>query len=131
MGTSSPLIGQPQFASYRATAIRPLSGNRNSPLNGHILAPYRATAIRPLTGTRNFAPYGHPHVRFPCDGAVELHFCGRLEGGRQATPPAPTPAVPVHSSPDPVTRWDSYEHLDHPPPLSPPDSDDTEDTNGQ
>ncbi|XP_024082728.1 tensin isoform X3 [Cimex lectularius] len=65
-------------------------------------------------------------LRFPLDGAVELHFSGRSETPRIT--PAPTPAVPVDNSQDPVTRWDSYEHLDHPPPLS-PDSDITEEAN--
>ena len=58
--------------------------------------------------------------RFPMDGAVQLHFAG-LE--RRGPPPAPTPAVPVDSSADHVTSWDSYQHLDLTPPLS-PDSDD-------
>lgn len=49
-------------------------------------------------------------LRFPLDGAVELHFSPNAEGVRQPTP-APTPAVPVDLSPDPVTQWDSYENL--------------------
>lgn len=43
--------------------------------------------------------------RFPPDGAVELHFCAGAEG--RSSVPAPTPAVPVTSGDDPVTRVDS------------------------
>ncbi|KAK9509857.1 hypothetical protein O3M35_004758 [Rhynocoris fuscipes] len=81
-----------------------------------------------LSFTRQELDSACSDVRFPLDGAVELHFSGRADGSR-LNPPAPTPAVPVDLTPDPVTRWDSYEHLDHPPPLS-PDSDLTEDNNG-
>lgn len=49
-------------------------------------------------------------LRFPLDGAVELHFSATPDGVRFPSP-APTPAVPVDLSPDPVTRWDSYENL--------------------
>lgn len=49
-------------------------------------------------------------MRFPLDGAVELHFSATPDGVRFPSP-APTPAVPVDLSPDPVTRWDSYENL--------------------
>jgi len=49
-------------------------------------------------------------LRFPLDGAVELHFSSTPEI-RQPSP-APTPAVPtLDSTDDPVARWDSYEHL--------------------
>lgn len=49
-------------------------------------------------------------LRFPLDGAVELHFSPTPEP--RLPSPAPTPAVPtLDSSDDPVTRWDSYEHL--------------------
>ena len=43
--------------------------------------------------------------RFPTDGAVELHFSSGSEG--RAPAPAPTPAVPITLSDDPVTRADS------------------------
>ncbi|KAF6215437.1 hypothetical protein GE061_010190 [Apolygus lucorum] len=79
-----------------------------------------------LSFTRQELDIACNDLRFPLDGAVELHFAGRSDTLRVA--PAPTPAVPVDSAPDAVTRWDSYEHLDHPPPLS-PDSDTTEDPN--
>uniref|UniRef100_A0A146LA02 Tensin n=2 Tax=Lygus hesperus TaxID=30085 RepID=A0A146LA02_LYGHE len=79
-----------------------------------------------LSFTRQELDIACNDLRFPLDGAVELHFAGRSDTLRVA--PAPTPAVPVDSTPDAVTRWDSYEHLDHPPPLS-PDSDITEDPN--
>ena len=49
-------------------------------------------------------------LRFPLDGAVELHFSPTPEP--RLPSPAPTPAVPtLDSTDDPVTRWDSYEHL--------------------
>jgi len=50
-----------------------------------------------------------PDLRFPLDGAVELHFSATPEV--RLPSPAPTPAVPVDTTDDPVTRWDSYENL--------------------
>lgn len=48
-------------------------------------------------------------LRFPSDGAIELHFSPTPEV-RQPTP-APTPAVPVVLTDDPITRYDSYANL--------------------
>ena len=60
--------------------------------------------------------YGLPDIQKvidtldPLDGAVELHFSPTPEP--RLPSPAPTPAVPtLDSTDDPVTRWDSYEHL--------------------
>ncbi|GJQ86468.1 putative phosphotyrosine-binding protein [Trypoxylus dichotomus] len=61
--------------------------------------------------------------RFPVDGAVELHFSSGSEGRSPA--PAPTPAVPMILSDDPVTRVDTpilYEESDE-------DDSDSEDVN--
>lgn len=67
-------------------------------------------------------------LRFPLDGAVELHFSATPE--IRLPSPAPTPAVPVDTTDDPVTRWDSYENLVALG--SPLDGDtDIEDTNGE
>ncbi|XP_072159141.1 tensin-3 isoform X1 [Bemisia tabaci] len=65
-------------------------------------------------------------LRFPLDGAVELHFSATPESVRLPAP-APTPAVPVDLSTDPVTRWDSYENLADSP-LGDTADTDTEDT---
>jgi tensin len=68
-----------------------------------------------------------PDLRFPLDGAVELHFSATPEV--RLPSPAPTPAVPVDTTDDPVTRWDSYENLTMGSPL---DGDtDIEDINGE
>ena len=68
-----------------------------------------------------------PDLRFPLDGAVELHFSATPE--IRLPSPAPTPAVPVDTTDDPVTRWDSYENLTMGSPL---DGDtDTEEINGE
>ncbi|KAF5286790.1 hypothetical protein FQR65_LT02208 [Abscondita terminalis] len=48
--------------------------------------------------------------RFPADGAVELHFCAGPEG--RLSTPAPTPAIPVSLTDDPVTRADSPMRLE-------------------
>ncbi|KAF5289010.1 hypothetical protein FQA39_LY03889 [Lamprigera yunnana] len=48
--------------------------------------------------------------RFPPDGAVELHFCAGPEG--RLSTPAPTPAIPVCLTDDPVTRADSPLHFE-------------------
>ena len=67
-------------------------------------------------------------LRFPLDGAVELHFSATPE--IRLPSPAPTPAVPVDTTDDPVTRWDSYENLTSLE--SPLDGDtDIEDLNGE
>ncbi|CAH0393222.1 unnamed protein product [Bemisia tabaci] len=68
-------------------------------------------------------------LRFPLDGAVELHFSATPESVRLPAP-APTPAVPVDLSTDPVTRWDSYENLADSP-LGDTADTDTEDTAGR
>lgn len=69
-----------------------------------------------------------PDLRFPLDGAVELHFSATPE--IRLPSPAPTPAVPVDTTDDPVTRWDSYENIVAMG--SPLDGDtDTEDINGE
>ena len=66
-------------------------------------------------------------LRFPLDGAVELHFSATPEV--RLPSPAPTPAVPVDTTDDPVTRWDSYDILTMGSPL---DGDtDTDDINGE
>ncbi|XP_066902260.1 tensin-2 isoform X3 [Halyomorpha halys] len=78
-----------------------------------------AVTYHTLTFTRTELDSACSDPRFPTDGAVQLHFAG-LE--RRGPPPAPTPAVPVDTSADHVTSWDSYEHLDLTPQLS-PDSD--------
>jgi hypothetical protein len=65
--------------------------------------------------------FEHIHVstdlRFPLDGAVELTFSPTSTPRHPS--PAPTPAVPVDHTPDPVTRWDSLDTLlspvDHQP----------------
>ncbi|XP_052125912.1 tensin isoform X10 [Frankliniella occidentalis] len=63
-----------------------------------------------LSFTRSELDYACDDLRFPLDGAVELHFSPTPEP--RLPSPAPTPAVPtLDSSEDPVTRWDSYEHL--------------------
>ncbi|KAJ1519994.1 hypothetical protein ONE63_004226 [Megalurothrips usitatus] len=63
-----------------------------------------------LSFTRSELDYACDDLRFPLDGAVELHFSPTPEP--RLPSPAPTPAVPtLDSSDDPVTRWDSYEHL--------------------
>ncbi|XP_034231429.1 tensin-1 [Thrips palmi] len=65
-----------------------------------------------LSFTRSELDYACDDLRFPLDGAVELHFSPTPEP--RLPSPAPTPAVPtLDSSDDPVTRWDSYEHLGH------------------
>ncbi|XP_075211677.1 focal adhesion protein tensin isoform X4 [Lycorma delicatula] len=69
-----------------------------------------AVADYTLSFTRQELDSACNDLRFPLDGAVELHFSPNPEGVRQPTP-APTPAVPVDLSPDPVTQWDSYENL--------------------
>lgn len=56
-----------------------------------------------------FFTFDSSDLRFPLDGAVELHFSGTPQSGRST--PAPTPAIQVDLSPDAVTRWDSYENL--------------------
>jgi tensin len=53
--------------------------------------------------------FASPDLRFPLDGAVELHFSATPE--IRLPSPAPTPAVPVDTTDDPVTRWDSYENI--------------------
>lgn len=78
-----------------------------------------AVTYHTLTFTRTELDSACSDPRFPTDGAVQLHFAG-LE--RRGPPPAPTPAVAVDTSADHVTSWDSYEHLDLTPQLS-PDSD--------
>ncbi|KAI5743355.1 hypothetical protein M8J77_017223 [Diaphorina citri] len=62
-----------------------------------------------LSFTRQQLDYACNDLRFPLDGAVELHFSGTPQSIRST--PAPTPAIQVDLSPDPVTRWDSYENL--------------------
>lgn len=79
-----------------------------------------AVADYTLSFTRQELDFAWNDLRFPLDGAVELHFSATPDGVRMPTP-APTPAVPVDMTLDPVTRWDSYDNLL-------PDTD-TEDTN--
>ncbi|KAK7865077.1 hypothetical protein R5R35_014617 [Gryllus longicercus] len=68
-----------------------------------------AVADYTLSFTRQELDNACNDLRFPLDGAVELHFSPTPEV-RQPSP-APTPAVPVDTSDDPVTRWDSYENI--------------------
>ncbi|XP_021929255.1 tensin-2 isoform X5 [Zootermopsis nevadensis] len=80
-----------------------------------------------LSFTRQELDFACSDLRFPLDGAVELHFSATPE--IRLPSPAPTPAVPVDTTDDPVTRWDSYENLVALG--SPLDGDtDIEDTNG-
>ncbi|XP_039278903.1 tensin-1 [Nilaparvata lugens] len=83
-----------------------------------------AVADYTLSFTRQELDAACNDLRFPLDGAVELHFSPTPEGVRQPTP-APTPAVPVDLTCDPVTRWDSYENL-----LQDTDTEDTNDGEG-
>ncbi|XP_046676705.1 tensin-1-like isoform X4 [Homalodisca vitripennis] len=69
-----------------------------------------AVADYTLSFTRQELDNAWNDLRFPLDGAVELHFSATPDGVRFPTP-APTPAVPVDVTPDSVTRWDSYENL--------------------
>ncbi|GFG35972.1 hypothetical protein Cfor_03555, partial [Coptotermes formosanus] len=62
-----------------------------------------------LSFTRQELDFACSDLRFPLDGAVELHFSATPEV--RLPSPAPTPAVPVDTTDDPVTRWDSYENL--------------------
>nr|CAD7574658.1 unnamed protein product [Timema californicum] len=62
-----------------------------------------------LSFTRQELDHACNDLRFPLDGAVELHFSPTPEV--RLPSPAPTPAVPVHLTDDPVTRWDSYENI--------------------
>ncbi|XP_067001379.2 tensin-3 isoform X3 [Anabrus simplex] len=62
-----------------------------------------------LSFTRQELDNACSDLRFPLDGAVELHFSATPEV--RLPSPAPTPAVPVDTSDDPVTRWDSYENI--------------------
>lgn len=64
-----------------------------------------AVADNTLSFTRQELDNACNDPRFPQDGAVELHFCAGPEGRMSA--PAPTPAVPVTLTEDPVTRADS------------------------
>lgn len=48
-------------------------------------------------------------LRFPLDGAVELHFSPTPD--TRLPSPAPTPAIPVDFSEDRIVRYDSYENL--------------------
>ncbi|XP_023717089.1 tensin-1 isoform X4 [Cryptotermes secundus] len=80
-----------------------------------------------LSFTRQELDFACSDLRFPLDGAVELHFSATPE--IRLPSPAPTPAVPVDTTDDPVTRWDSYENIVAMG--SPLDGDtDTEDING-
>ena len=45
-------------------------------------------------------------MRFPLDGGVELHFSASSLGQDQAAAP-----VLVDHTPEPVQRWDSYDHF--------------------
>uniref|UniRef100_A0A1B6GPL2 Phosphatidylinositol-3,4,5-trisphosphate 3-phosphatase n=1 Tax=Cuerna arida TaxID=1464854 RepID=A0A1B6GPL2_9HEMI len=63
-----------------------------------------------LSFTRQELDNAWNDLRFPLDGAVELHFSATPDGVRFPTP-APTPAVPVDVTPDSITRWNSYENL--------------------
>uniref|UniRef100_A0A1Y1NBS7 SH2 domain-containing protein n=3 Tax=Photinus pyralis TaxID=7054 RepID=A0A1Y1NBS7_PHOPY len=69
-----------------------------------------AVADNTLSFTRQELDNACNDPRFPPDGAVELHFCAGPEGRMSA--PAPTPAVPVTLTEDPVTRADSPLELD-------------------
>ncbi|XP_069691756.1 tensin-3-like isoform X5 [Periplaneta americana] len=62
-----------------------------------------------LSFTRQELDSACSDLRFPLDGAVELHFSATPE--IRLPSPAPTPAVPVDTTDDPVTRWDSYENI--------------------
>ncbi|XP_063242064.1 tensin-1 isoform X3 [Bacillus rossius redtenbacheri] len=68
-----------------------------------------AVADYTLSFTRQELDHACNDLRFPLDGAVELHFSPTPEVRLPC--PAPTPAVPVTLADDPVTRWDSYENL--------------------
>lgn len=76
----------------------------------HVCTPcacYKCIPILRCAPVLNNVPL--PDLRFPLDGAVELHFSPTPEV--RLPSPAPTPAVTVDHSDDPVTRWDSYENL--------------------
>lgn len=62
-----------------------------------------------LSFTRQELDSAAHDLRFPFDGAVELHFSSTPSPRLPA--PAPTPAVPVDSNDDPIVRWDSYAEL--------------------
>lgn len=62
-----------------------------------------------LSFTRQELDSAAHDLRFPLDGAVELHFSPTPSPRQPA--PAPTPAVPVETGDDPIVRWDSYADL--------------------
>ncbi|KAG5891525.1 hypothetical protein JTB14_012585 [Gonioctena quinquepunctata] len=64
-----------------------------------------AVADHTLSFTRQELDIACNDLRFPIDGAVELHFSPGPEGRHPV--PAPTPAVPLTLTNDPVTRANS------------------------
>ncbi|XP_044742901.1 tensin-1 isoform X3 [Chrysoperla carnea] len=62
-----------------------------------------------LSFTRQELDVASNDLRFPLDGAVELHFSPTPD--IRLPSPAPTPAIPVDFSDDRIVRYNSYENL--------------------